>query len=121
MAVGKKTGGRTKGAKNKATLLKEEMISERVKAAQEAGLTPLEFMLAVLRDPANPMADRYVAARDAAPYMHPRLTSSTVKVDAKHTIADLDTAEIIAAIHAESAVDGTAAAEDGDREPDSLH
>lgn len=49
------------------------------KAARPAGedkdrsLAPLDFMLAVLRDPEASLADRKWAAEKAAPYLHPRL------------------------------------------------
>ena len=39
----------------------------------ESGITPLEFMLAILRNPANGDAVRMEAAKAAAPYVHARL------------------------------------------------
>lgn len=75
MAFGKKTGGRQKGSKNKATLLQEAAVAERVAQAKNSGVTPLEFMLSVMRDETRPFAERYAAARDAAPYQHPKLAS----------------------------------------------
>ncbi len=36
-------------------------------------LSPLDFMLAVMRDPEASLADRKWAAEKAAPYLHPRL------------------------------------------------
>src|ERR1700739_2607111 len=61
-----KTGGRQKGVANKRT-------REIADAAVKEGLTPLEYMLAVLRDEqADPeRRDRMAAA--ARPYIHPRL------------------------------------------------
>jgi len=63
-----KTGGRQKGVANKRT-------REIADAAVKEGLTPLEYMLAVLRDEeADPeRRDRMAAA--AAPYIHPRLAN----------------------------------------------
>lgn len=69
-------------------------------------------MLNILRDPLQPTEQRYIAARDAAPYMHPRLASSTVKINDKRSVAELDTAEILAEIQQESALDGAASPED---------
>jgi hypothetical protein len=43
MAIGKKTGGRKKGAPNKATAAKAAAI-------EASGLTPLDYMLSVMRD-----------------------------------------------------------------------
>ena len=68
MANGFKSGGRLKGTKNKVT-------AERQAAVEASGLTPLEFMLSVMRDPANETAVRLDAAKAAAGYVHPRLTA----------------------------------------------
>lgn len=76
MAKGVKTGGRQKGSKNKATVEKEAGQAEVVAKAAAAGITPLEVMLGAMRD-AWPH-DKDAAARfakDAAPYMHPRLAA----------------------------------------------
>jgi hypothetical protein len=43
------------------------------KADGDSGLTPLDYMLQVLRDPEASPADRKWAAEKAAPYLHPRL------------------------------------------------
>ena len=72
MAQGIKTGGRQKGTKNKATAAKAEAIAA-------SGLTPLDWMLSVLRDPKVDDDRRDKAARDAAPYVHSRLQSTTIK------------------------------------------
>ena len=61
-----KTGGRQKGTANKAT-------AEREREIAESGLTPLAYMLAVLRDENSVSEDRKWAANAAAPYVHPRL------------------------------------------------
>lgn len=66
---GKREGaGRPKGA----TTRKTKEIAE--KAVQD-GLTPLEYMLSVLRDPEAEKAERAWAAEKAAPYIHPRLST----------------------------------------------
>jgi len=92
MALGKKTGGRKIGSANKRTReIADKAIAE--------GVTPLEYMLDVMRAPMMPEikqaiengqidADtitrlsgwhkmRYDAAKDAAPYIHPRLQAIT--------------------------------------------
>ena len=69
---GKRAGaGRPKGAKS--------VLTE--KAIQEAGegITPLEFMLTILRDDTLKTADRFEAAKAAAPYMHARQMESKIK------------------------------------------
>lgn len=63
-----KTGGRKAGTPNKATAAK-------AMAVEQAGLTPLDFMLKVMRDESVDLQERMQAARAAAPYVHPRLAS----------------------------------------------
>ena len=70
MARGFKTGGRTKGTLNKKTILRAE-------AAQKLGLTPLDFLLSVVRDETKDIAVRLDAAKSAAPYVHARLQTTT--------------------------------------------
>lgn len=60
--------GRPPGTAN----LKTREIADR---AAEEGLTPLEYMLQVMRDEANEPRDRLSAAVSAAPYIHPKLSS----------------------------------------------
>ncbi len=43
--------------------------------ATAEGLSPLEFMLGVLRDEGKSFDDRFEAAKAAAPYVHPRLAA----------------------------------------------
>jgi hypothetical protein len=65
MAAGRKTGGRTKGTPNKATAAKELAVAS-------SGLTPLDYMLSVLRDERLASDVRMDAAKAAAPYVHPK-------------------------------------------------
>src|SRR5947207_7376780 len=66
-----KTGGRKEGTPNKATAAREAEI-------RAAGVTPLEFMLGVMRDDNKAVELRLEAAAKAAPYVHPRLASVAV-------------------------------------------
>ena len=78
MAKGAKTGGRKKGVPNKAT-------AQKAAAVAESGLTPLDYMLSLLREEPPEDADleqklamsamRFEAAKAAAPYVHPRLAA----------------------------------------------
>jgi hypothetical protein len=68
MAKGRKTGGRQKGTPNKRT---QEVVA-RIEAS---GLTPLDYMLKVMRDENEVLDVRLDAAKAAAPYVHPRLAS----------------------------------------------
>jgi hypothetical protein len=63
-----KTGGRRKGSQNRITKAKTEKIAA-------SGLTPLDYMLLVMRDGSVPRAERLDAAKSAAPYVHPRLAA----------------------------------------------
>lgn len=62
-----KSGGRKPGVPNKRT--------DKVQKAIEAqGITPLEFMLNVMRSDPDPKA-QFEAAKAAAPYVHARLSA----------------------------------------------
>ncbi len=60
----KKLGGRKKGRKNRRTQLLDEKARE--------GITPLDYMLQVMRDHKADPARRDEMARAAAPYLHAR-------------------------------------------------
>jgi hypothetical protein len=73
-------GGKRPGAGRKpgaATKLNE---AARL-AVYESGLTPLDFMLRVLRDEGQDQATRMDAAKAAAPYVHAKLASIDSKVE----------------------------------------
>lgn len=69
-----KTGGRQKGTPNRATAAKAAEIAA-------SGLTPLDFMLKVMRDEAEDIDRRCDMAKGAAPYVHARLAAIDAKVD----------------------------------------
>ncbi len=68
--AGRKVGSATK---------KTRELADKVIAS---GLTPLEFMLSVMRDEGAERAERLDMAKAAAPYIHPRLSNVEAKVDA---------------------------------------
>ncbi len=69
---GKRPGaGRKKGSANKATAARQKEIAE-------SGLTPIEYMMNVLRNDQETPERRMDAAKSAAPYVHPRLQSTEV-------------------------------------------
>lgn len=74
MAVRVKTGGRKKGSRNKASVAKAQAIAA-------SGLTPLDYMLGVMRDAKADVEMRLEAAKSAAPYVHPKL--ATIEVTGK--------------------------------------
>jgi hypothetical protein len=61
--AGRKVGSATK---------KTRELADKVIAS---GLTPLEFMLSVMRDEGAERAERLDMAKAAAPYIHPRLSN----------------------------------------------
>lgn len=69
-----KTGGRQPGTPNKASAEREQVIAA-------SGLTPLEYMLALMRDAKADEAKRLDAAKAAAPYVHPRLAAMELSGD----------------------------------------
>lgn len=83
MALGGKTRtsgqGRPKGAINKAT-------AKRQAEVEASGLTPLDYMLAVMRDEQQPAARRDDMAKAVAPYVHPKLAAVTHKGDENEPI-----------------------------------
>lgn len=78
-----KTGGRKAGTRNKRT-------TELIKAIEKSGLTPLDYLLSVLRDEEKPENIRLQAARDSAPYIHQKLQSLEVQsnVTMNHVVSD---------------------------------
>ena len=64
-----KTGGRKKGTVNKVT-------AQRAAQIAASGLTPLEYMLKILRSKRSNDDDRKWAAERAAPYCHHRLSAT---------------------------------------------
>ena len=88
MARGRKTGGRQKGARNRAT--------EEARAAAEAtGILPLEYMLTVMRDATADDKRRDAMAMAAAPYLHPKLSSVDAKLsNASEKPGDVDRIEV---------------------------
>lgn len=120
---GIRIGGRQKGAKNKATIAKERLHNERVEAAANEGISPLEVMLENMRFAHSQAAEtlakmvglesvepqdlkelltlRGIAqecAKEAAPYLHPRLSAIEANVtgSVKHDVDDYTTQELIA-------------------------
>ncbi len=72
MAYGRKTGGRKKGTPNKIQRPGKKQ-SALVDKLFDEGVTPLEYMLAILRNPESQAMQKAWAAEKAAPYCHPRL------------------------------------------------
>ena len=70
-------GGVRNGSGRKLNPVKRRSF-EAAERAFDTGMTPLDFMLAVMRDEGREFKDRFEAAKAAAPYVHARLTSAEV-------------------------------------------
>ena len=66
------------GRKKGSTALRSRQI---IQAELDKGASPIEFLISVFRDPTVPLKERMQAAKDVAPYMHPKL--SAVEAPAK--------------------------------------
>ena len=75
--------GRKPGARNKRT-------AAQIKAVEESGITPLGYMLSILRDEGKPENVRLQAAKDAAPYVHQRLQAVEMEsnITTNHVVSD---------------------------------
>lgn len=85
---GKRDGaGRKPGVPNKRT-------AETAAAVEASGLTPLDYMLSILRDPLMSPDARMDAAKAAAPYVHARLAavehSGGIAFSHEDALAELD-------------------------------
>ena len=74
-------GGRRPGSGRKKTSVNKLDAAAR-KIAMESGITPLDYMLGIMRDPERTDARRMEAARGAAPYVHARLARLETKAEA---------------------------------------
>ncbi len=87
MAPGIKTGGRQKGTPNRATVQRQQEVAE-------SGLTPLEYLLSIMRDEQAVIDIRIDAAKAAAPYIHPRLAaidhSGSLTISHETALEELD-------------------------------
>ena len=90
-----RTGGAREGAGRKPGSVNRrnaEVIAEAI----EAGITPVEFMLTIMRDEGADPKRREWAAEKAAPYLHPRPAplERTVEIDLPDTstVAGIDQA-----------------------------
>lgn len=114
MARGVKTGGRTKGTPNKATKAREEILAK-------ATLTPLEYLLEVMQDDDQKLDVRLFAAKAAAPYVHPRLSSAEVRGEITHRVAETISEEHARHIAEDFIESVRSGADAGSQEPRRLH
>lgn len=75
-------GGRRPGAGRKPGSANRKTREIADRAASE-GLLPLEYLLSVMRNSKATMAMRLDAAKAAAPYIHPRLSTVEMQQDVR--------------------------------------
>ena len=71
MAKGRKTGGRKKGTPNKNN--QARMLA--LKELKASGKDPVTFFAEILGNEGAPLDIRFQAAKELAPYVHPKLAS----------------------------------------------
>src|SRR4030088_1138154 len=71
---GERRGGRQRGTPNKATVAKTAALQA---ASADPTITPLQFLLGVMRDPTSPTDLRIKVARAAAPLVHGKLGTAS--------------------------------------------
>lgn len=77
-----KSGGRKAGTPNKLNAEKEAAIAA-------SGLTPLDYMLSLLRDEGESKEVRVDVAKAAAPYCHARLQQTAMTVGVTQKLEDI--------------------------------
>jgi len=86
-------GARPGAGKPKGSVAKAD-AKAREKAAQ-SGVTPLEYLLQIMRDELQPQEDRMDAAKAAAPYVHAKLANVSVAGDPANPIVHTVRREIV--------------------------
>ena len=75
----KKTGGRQKGTPNKSTLAHRTAVT----SLRASGKDPITFFSDLLKNEEAPLDLRFQAAKELAPYMHPKLSSIEARTGGK--------------------------------------
>lgn len=117
---GKRPGaGRKKGGVTQATVYRQEMLAR----ATADGVSPLEVMLTAMRTAweAGRVNDAVQHAVHAAPYVHPRLAATDLKMDDKRSVRDYTTAELQAMLAAELDAEGADSPQFGNGTTDPVH
>jgi hypothetical protein len=73
---GERRGGRQKGTPNKKTVLRNAGLSA---AAADPNVSPLDYLLNVMREQTLPLETRIAAGREALPYFHSKPRESVAR------------------------------------------
>lgn len=90
-------GGKRPGAGRKPGSL-DKFKEETAAAVAASGITPLEYMLSILRDTSQDQEHRIDAAKSAAPYCHPRLNSVTMDARVQQVLSQAEIDARLAAL-----------------------
>ena len=74
-----KTGGRQKGTPNKKTVERARVMAD----LHFSGKDPVTFFAEILRNESAPLELRFAAAKELAPFMHPKLASIEARTGGK--------------------------------------
>lgn len=88
-------GGKRDGAGRPAGAIAKKTAA-RIERIEASGLTPLDYMLSILRDEKADTEDRFEAAKAAAPYVHPKLSSVEHKGDEDNPLQTVTRIELVA-------------------------
>ena len=80
-------GGKREGAGRPLGSKSKKPGKGMIELAAKYYLSPLDYMLAVLNNPMSSPDKKLYAAEKAAPYIHPRLASSTSRIGTDEPIA----------------------------------
>lgn len=82
-----KRGGRRPGAGRKPNIANKTTQEFTEKLLKEnPDFMPLNYLIAILRDPTAAQKRKDWAAQQAAPYMHPKLSTTVLKGDKKRPV-----------------------------------
>ena len=90
---GERRGGRKRGTPNRASAARQAEV-------EASGITPLDYMLKVMRDENADPHQRFEAAKSAAPYIHPKLANIQHGSDPDNPLNTVTDADRIAVIKA---------------------
>src|SRR5262245_14638309 len=74
-----KTGGRKKGTPNKKTAERAKLLA----GLKVDGKDPVSFFASILKNEDAPLGLRFAAAKELAPYSHPKLASIEARIGVK--------------------------------------
>ena len=120
---GKRPGaGRKKGsADNRSVVQDRGFLTKPSRAEAVSGLTPLDYMLSVLRDPKASVKRRDEMAIAAAPYVHAILSVTALTMNDDKTLAELTTDELIDILRGRGGAVTSKLASSGKTGPRSVH